>query len=117
MADFLYLFWNKGGKSPMENASPEQIQQIMQKWMGWSGALKNAGHLKDGGAPLEMTGKTVHGVKRSMTDGPYPETKDAIGGYIIVSAKDLNEAVDLTKGCPLLERDGGSVEVRPIRPM
>jgi len=115
MADFLYLFWNKDGKSPMDNASPEEIQKLMQKWMAWVEPVKKAGHLKDGGAPLEMTGKVVHG-KKSVTDGPYAETKDVIGGYIVVSAKDINEAVELSRGCPILERDG-MIEVRPVRPM
>ena len=116
MADFMYLFWNKDGKSRMDKASPEEIQRIMQKWMAWMEPLKKAGHLKDGGAPLESTGKVVHGGKKTVTDGPYAEAKDVVGGYIIVSAKDLNEATELSKGCPVLEGDG-LVEVRPVRPM
>ena len=116
MADFMYLFWNKGGKNPMEAASPEEIQKMMQKWMTWMETLKKAGHLKDGGAPLEMTGKVVHGGKKIVTDGPYAEAKDVVGGYIIVSAKDLNEAAELSKGSPILEGDG-MVEVRAVRPM
>lgn len=116
MADFLYLFWNKGARSPMDTASPEQIQKMMQKWMGWMDTLKSSGHLKSTGAPLEMTGKVVHGGKKNVTDGPYAEAKDAVGGFIIVSAKTLEEATELSKGCPILEGDG-MVEVRPIRPM
>jgi hypothetical protein len=51
-----------------------------------------------------------------VTDGPYAETKDTIGGYLIVEARDLEQAVELTKGCPLFDRDG-LIEVRPILSM
>jgi hypothetical protein len=116
MADFLYLFWNKDGKMPIDHVSPEEMQKMMQKWMGWMETLKKSGHLKDGGAPLEMTGKTVQGPRKSVVDGPYPEAKDAIGGFIIVTAKDIDEAAELSKGCPILESEG-MVEVRPVREM
>lgn len=114
MADFLYLFWNKGGVSRMDTASPEEIQKMMQKWMAWSESLKKGGHLKEGGVPLQSAGKVVHGGKKNVTDGPYAEAKDVVGGFLMVSAKNLEEATELSKGCPVLEGDG-MVEVRPIR--
>lgn len=49
-----------------------------------------------------------------MTDGPHPEAKDVIGGFSLIIAKDLDEATELAKGCPILDL-GGRVEVRPIR--
>jgi hypothetical protein len=55
----------------------------------------------------------VKGSQKTVTDGPYAETKDIVGGYTLVEARDLEEAVDLSKGCPIFEVDGG-VEVRPI---
>ena len=51
-----------------------------------------------------------------MTDGPFAEAKDVIGGYTIVEASDIDQAVELSKGCPIFE-DGGAVEVRPIMKM
>ena len=51
--------------------------------------------------------------QRTITDGPYAESKDIIGGYTLVEARDLAEAVELSKGCPILE-GGGLVEVRPV---
>ena len=48
-----------------------------------------------------------------VTDGPFVEGKEEVGGYLIVAAKDLNEAVELAKSCPILENNG-TVEVRPI---
>jgi len=65
------------------------------------------------GHPLAPAAKLVVGKKKSVNDGPYVEAKDIIGGYIVVEAKDLDEAVEISKGCPILEV-GGSVEVRPI---
>jgi hypothetical protein len=66
--------------------------------------------------PLEGTGKVVNGKERTITDGPYAEAKDLVGGYTIILAKDLDEAAELSKGCPVFDR-GGSVEVRPVMKM
>ncbi|HVZ80737.1 MAG TPA: YciI family protein [bacterium] len=117
MADFMYLFWNKGGKMRLDSASPEEVQRMMQKWMGWVDQLKKSGNLKETGMPLEMTGKTVRGSGKAVVDGPYPETKDAVGGFMVVTAKDLDEAAELAKGCPILDMGDNSVEVRPVRKM
>jgi hypothetical protein len=86
----------------------------MEKWVAWFKDLGANGHLKDPGHPLEHTGKVVKGKQKMVTDGPYAETKDVVGGYIVVAAKDLDHALELSKGCPILEV-GGSVEVRPIQ--
>jgi len=66
------------------------------------------------GHPLEAGGKVVRGTQKSVTDGPYAEAKDIVGGYILVEARDLAQAVEISKGCPILEA-GGSVEVRPVQ--
>jgi hypothetical protein len=112
MADFVYLF--RGGNP--ESWSPDSMQKQMQKWMAWMKDLGAKGHLK-GGEPLESTGKVVRGKSRTITDGPYAEAKDLIGGYLVVHAKDLAEAVELSKGCPVLDHDTGTVEVRAIHAM
>jgi len=111
MAEFAYLY--RGGERP---ASPEQQQQIMQKWIAWMKDLAETGHMVDRGQPLERSGKLVKGGTRSITDGPFAETKDVVGGFTLVRAKDIGEAAELAKGCPILER-GGDVEVRPIMQM
>jgi hypothetical protein len=117
MADFVYLFWNRReDEGRMAAASPEQKQKIMQKWMVWMENLKKSGNLKDIGAPLEFSGGVVEGPKKVVTDGPYAEAKDVVGGFTLITAKNLDEAIELSKGCPILELDG-LVEVRPIRPM
>lgn len=89
----------------------------MKKWMAWMDTLRSSGHFNGVGERLEGTGKVVRGQAKSVTDGPYAEAKDSIGGYIVVQAKDIHEAVELSKGCPLLEGDGGMVEVRPVASM
>jgi hypothetical protein len=108
MSEFLYVY--RGGHR--EQVSPEQMQQVMQKWGIWLQALADRGHLKDRGHPLEKEGKLVSGGGKNVTDGPYAE-KDLVGGYSLIEAKDLTQATELSKGCPILER-GGLVEVRPI---
>ena len=76
--------------------------------------LGDKGYLKNPGQPLERVGKVVGGTKKTVTDGPYAETKDVIGGFSIVEAKDLDQAAQLAAGCPITDV-GGSVEVRPIK--
>jgi hypothetical protein len=110
MNDFLYLY--RGGQT---TGTPEQMQNRMQKWMTWMKELGDKGHIKDIGHPLEPSGKVVK-AHQAVTDGPFAEAKDLIGGYSLVQAKDLAQAADLTSGCPIFDF-GGFVEVRPIRAM
>ena len=86
---------------------------MMQKWMAWFKELAENGHVKDRGQPLERAGKLVNGKRKIVTDGPFAEAKDLVGGYTLILAKDLDEAAELSKGCPILEVDG-QVEVRPV---
>jgi hypothetical protein len=108
MSEFLYLY--RGGDS---SGSPEEMQQTMQKWVAWMKQLGDQGHLKAIGNPLEPGGRVVKGKQKTVTDGPYAETKDLVGGYTLVEAKDIDQAAELSKGCPIFET-GGFVEVRPI---
>jgi len=111
MSEFVFLY--RGGERP---ASPEQGQQVMQKWMAWFKDLADKGHILDRGQPLEPTGKVVQGKQKTVTDGPYTEAKDVIGGYTLIKADDVAHAAELSKGCPLLDA-GGLVEVRPVMKM
>ncbi len=111
MSEFLYVY--RGGHR--DQSSPEEMQQVMHKWMTWMQGLVEKGHLKDRGHPLEPAGKLVSGKAKTITDGPYAE-KDLVGGYSLIEARDLAQATELSKGCPILER-GGVVEIRPIMQM
>ncbi len=112
MANFMLIF--RGGNTSPD--SPEQMQQQMQKWLAWFEGLTKSGAYKGQGAPLEPGGKVVRGARRAVSDGPYAEAKDLVGGYAIVEAKDLEGAVEIARGCPTYEKDG-VVEVRPVRSM
>ncbi len=110
MKDFLFLF--RGGTAP---TSPEEGQKRMQRWVTWIETLTKAGKFKSG-FPLETGGKVVSGPSKLVTDGPFPEAKEVVGGYLIVTANDLAGAVEISKGCPIFG-EGGAVEVRAIMPM
>jgi len=107
MSEYLYLY--RGGQ---RGTSPEESEQIMGKWMAWFKDLTAAGSLKDGGQPLEPEGRTV-AANGAITDGPFAEAKDIVGGYTLIEADGIARACELARGCPILDR-GGSVEVRPI---
>ena len=112
MSEFVFLY-----RGADRSASPQEMQQIMQKWMAWMKDLGAKGHIKDMGNPLEPIGKVVKGSdKKTVTDGPYAETKDIVGGYTLIEANDINQAVELSTGCPIFSR-GGFVEVRPVMKM
>jgi hypothetical protein len=108
-----YVFLYRGGEN---GRSPERAQQMMQKWMAWLKDLNQKGHVKDQGQPLERSGKLVKGSQKTVTDGPFAEAKDVVGGYTLIHARDLDQAVELSKGCPIFEVEG-AVEVRPVMKM
>ncbi len=112
MAAYMLIFRGDGARGD----SPEQLQQHMQRWLTWFEGLKKAGVYRGQGAPLERTGKVVRGARKAVSDGPFAEAKDLVGGYAIIEAKDLDAAVEVALGCPAYERDG-AVEVRPVRAM
>jgi hypothetical protein len=109
MPEFLFLVRgsNRLGRSP------DEMQKSMQKWVAWFKELNQKGVIKDPGNPLDASGKVVRGRGKDVHDGPYAEAKDLVNGYVVLETATIDQAVDLSKGCPIFE-DGGSVEVRPI---
>jgi hypothetical protein len=98
--------WTKG-------LSPEQIQTIMNQVKGWFDRLSTQGKLK-AAQPLELAGKVVSGSKgRIVKDGPYTESKEAVGGYAVLRVDSMEEAVAIAKTNPMLEY-GGITEVRQV---
>jgi hypothetical protein len=95
--------------------TPELIQSVIQKYNAWTTSLQEAGRLVSLNKLKDEYGRTVHGVgaNQTVTDGPFAETREVIGGYWIVTAASYDEAVELARGCPTLEF-GGRVEVREI---
>lgn len=114
MKEFLLIFRreNTTSNTPM---SPEQLQAMMKPWMDWIGGIAAQNKLVTAGNRLEADGKVVK-PGNVITDGPYVEIKEAVGGYTIIKADTLEEATALSKDCPILQV-GGNVEVRAIIPM
>ncbi len=110
MRDFMMLFHSE--PNPDFNPTPEQIQAEVKQWQDWMGGIGAQGKLKNPGEALGFEGKTMH-ADGSVTDGPYAALKEIVGGYIIVTAENIDEAIKLAEGCPALAH-GGKVEVRDI---
>ena len=113
MSEFVYLFRSTAEGQRAAMGTPEAAQKSLQSWLAWNRDLEAKGKLKSPGQPLEMAGKVVRKDKL-VTDGPYAEAKDLVLGFIVVEARDIDEAVELAGGCPMV-LGGGAVEVRPIR--
>lgn len=110
MKDFMMLFHSE--PNPDFNPTPEQIEEEVKAWQDWMGGIGAQGKLKNPGEALGFEGKIMH-ADGTITDGPYAELKEIVGGFLIVSAESIEEAIQLSKGCPALS-SGGKVEVRDI---
>lgn len=113
MKQFMYLL--RGGK-PMDNFSPADMEAHMGEWKAWMGGLAEQGKLA-GGLPLSKEGKQVTGSGTVIHDGPYSEGKEVVGGYIIVNAETMEEAIEISKGCPIHQHNEAIVEIREIMSM
>lgn len=110
MDEFILIFRHEDGKKV---ASPEQMQIWMQQTMDWIGGIAAKNKFSGGnGLPFEDA-RVVHH-KQLVTNGPFGDIKETIGGYIIVKAESVDEAVEFAKGCPVLQGEGNTVEVRKI---
>ena len=112
-SEYLLLFrgtdWHKG-------LSPAEIEKVVKQWKEWFNGLEAQGKIK-GGLPLMSEGKVVSGTGgRFVVDGPFAESKEAIGGYFLLSACMLEEAISIDRQCPGLAH-GAVVEVRPVADM
>jgi hypothetical protein len=116
MSEYILLYRSTAESDHEAMGTPEKRQQNMAKWQVWMKELTEKGQLRNIGQPLERAGKVLSGKATPVTDGPYAETKDVVGGFSIIEAKDLDEAARIATGCPILLR-GGMVEVRPVRQM
>jgi hypothetical protein len=110
MANFMFVY--RGGNEDYATMSPDEIQQIMQKWNDWIGGALKKGWMVNPGDALTEEGRVVNS-KKVVTDGPFVESKEIVGGYSIVQADTIDAAAELAKGCPAL-LTGGMVEVRAL---
>ena len=110
MKEFMMIFI--GADYGEAQLSPEQMQEKMGKWNAWVEDLKNQ-DLYVNGKPLLPNAKRISGNDQLVTDGPFVETKELIGGYFLIKANDMEHALSLTKDFPDYDL-GGQVEVRQI---
>lgn len=98
----------------MASLSPEEVQAHMGEWQVWMQGLAEKGQLIDG-EPLHGKGKQVTGGGKVVTDGPFAEGAEIVGGYLMVNATSIEEATEISKGCPILQAEDGNIEVREIQ--
>jgi hypothetical protein len=98
-------------REPASAATAAQMQEMYEQFEAWRRRYQD--QLVDPGGRL---GGARLVTKQPVTDGPFAELKDVVGGYMIVEAADLQEAVDVASACPGLVRAGSGVEVFEIRP-
>lgn len=110
MDEFILIFRHEDGKKV---ASPEQLQVWMKQTMDWIGSIAAKNKFVSGtGLPFEDA--RVVRPHNIVTNGPFGDIKETIGGFIIIKADSADEAVEFAKGCPVLQGEGNSVEVRKI---
>src|ERR1700733_3900762 len=107
MKEFMLIFRHEDGTKV---ASPEQIQTWMKQTMDWIGGIAAQNKLGQTNG-LAFDESRVVWPKNVVTNGPFGEIKETIGGYIIVRASSVEEAVEFAKGSPVLQGEGNSVEV------
>lgn len=111
MKEFMFIF--KGPYYEDMGLSAAEAEGNMYKWLDWVQQLKNEGVYVEG-RPLIKGGKTIAGKKTVVTDGPFAESKELVGGYFIIKANSIEDALHHAKGYPDFEFDG-AVEVREVQ--
>jgi hypothetical protein len=110
MEEFVLIMRHQDGS---KLASPEQMQAWMKQTMDWIGGIAAQNKFVSGtGLPFEDA--RVVKSNKAVTNGPFGEIKETIGGYIIVKANSVDEVVEFAKGCPVLQGEGNTVEVRKV---
>ncbi len=112
MKDYLFLY--RTDYNGMPQWTPAEAESMMKKWMDWLGNIAAQNKLVSKGNRLNNSGKVLKG--DMVTNGPYTDIKESLGGFSIVKASSYDEAVEIAKGCPIIAT-GGSVEVREIDPV
>jgi hypothetical protein len=113
MKDYIFLF--RGGLD-FTKASPEQLQQVLMNWKNWTEELSRKGIYNGGERLTRNEAAVVKGSAKQVSDGPYAESKEIIGGYISIKADNLQHAIEISKGCPIFNFDG-NVEIREVGKM
>lgn len=112
MPDFMLLLYSD--PRAFDDVSPEDFQRVIERYRAWTERLKASGHFLASDKLTDGEGRVLrrHGDGVRVTDGPFTEAKEVVGGYYSVSADDYDAAVELARSCPHL--DFGSIEVRQV---
>ncbi len=110
MKEFMMIFI--GADYSELGLSPEEIQNRMTKWWAWNNKMQDQGILR-GGHALEPEAKNISGESRTVSDGPFIEGKELVGGYYIIEVENMDKAVEVAQDFPDFEL-GGTVEIRPV---
>jgi hypothetical protein len=110
MEEYAVIMRHQDGKAV---ASPEQIQAWMQQTMAWIKTMADQGKFVSGTGLLFQDAHVVHH-KGVVTQGPFGDIKETLGGLLIIKASSMEEAVEFAKGSPVLQGEGNTVEVRRI---
>jgi len=113
MKDYLLLF--RGGLD-FTKASPDQLQQVLANWRNWVEELSKRGIYGGGERVTRNDAAVVKGKSKQIVAGPYIANNEMVGGYISIKVGDLQEAIEITKGCPIFNFDG-NVEIREVAKM
>lgn len=109
-----FMLFIRGGSDVSENLSAEQIQEAIERYRAWAQKLRAQGKLESAEKLKDNEGRMLSMKNgQALVDGPFAETKETIGGYFIINADSLDEAIEITKECPSLS-EGGMVELREI---
>ena len=96
-----------------QNISPQEMQKALEKYMTWGSRLRKEGVILASHKLADDVGKVMRGPGQTrVTDGPYSETKEVLGGYYILDCPDIDKALQAAERCPAALT--GSIEVRPI---
>ena len=111
MAKFMFIYRNSEGAETMA-PTPEQIQELMTVWGDWMQSAASRGAEFQGGDGLQPGGQLVDS-EGLISDGPYVESKEVVGGYNVLEAESYEVAIAIAKECPVLKQ-GGNVEIREL---
>jgi len=112
MRKFLVLARSQPAQRPSSSSrpSPEQMQQMLAAYTAWKDRFRD--QILDMGDKLKSDGRVV--TASGVADGPFVETKEIVGGYMIVAADDYDSAVAVVRACPAMQMPGSVMEVREL---
>ena len=115
MAKYMFIY-RSSAEQHESDLSPDQMQKVMEAWNAWIGQGMEEKWMETPGDALKGEGRIVNHDK-VVTDGPFAESKEIVGGFSIINAADLNVAAEIAKGCPAISAPGGTIEIRELAEM